>query len=250
MDSLSLALRQYPGAGRFSEKISLTSDFNLQKSLVQTATADFSLQFRHHGLTLGTKAGITYASLVYNTLSRIEKMKVEAELVATFSASVSKAFSLDADSTWEWVLGGGYDNYGGEFKTWDGYTSLEKTWRDFAWLAQASTYQQHQSQTSTVKCKLGTAKTCSQTMDSTAVVGLGLSLFGEWDHEVHLLSVKTSLDWQFTAGSSRYRTVGVGYIYSPLLWLNLGLSALREKALDAEKGGSYWLLGSTVSLRF
>ncbi len=251
MDSLSLTFRQYPGAGRISEKVSVSTDFSFQRSTLQTGIANFSLQFREQGLTLQAVAGATYASLVFNTLSRTEKTKGQAELVSTFAASVSKAFALDVDSTWEWTLGGGYDNYGGEFKTWDGFTSLGKTWKEFDWLAEASGYQQHQSQTRTIKCKLGSGKLCSQTQDSSAVEGFSLAVFGEWDHKAHFLSVKASLDWQMTTSvQSRYRTIGVGYIYSPLYWLNLGVSAIREKALDATTGSSYWLLGSTVSLKF
>ncbi len=251
LDSMSLALRQYPGSGRISEKISVATDFSFQRSELQTGNANFSLQFREQGLSLQAQVGVTYASLIYNTVSRTEKNKGQAELVSTFAASVSKAFALDVDSTWEWTLGGGYDNYGGEFKTWDGFTSLGKTWKEFDWLAEASGYQQHQSQTRTIKCKLGSGKLCAQTQDSSAVEGFSIAVFGEWDHEAHYLSVKASLDWQMTTSvQSRYRTIGVGYIYSPLIWLNLGVSAVREKALDETTGSSYWLFGSTVSLKF
>ncbi len=251
MDSMSLALRQYPGSGRISEKISVATDFSFQRSELQTGNANFSLQFREQGLSLQAQVGATYASLVYNSVSRTEKTRGQAELVSTFAASVSKAFALDVDSTWEWTLGGGYDNYGGQFKTWDGFTSLGKTWKEFDWLAEVSGYQQHQSQRRTIKCKLGSGKLCSQTQDSSAVEGFSLAVFGEWDHGAHFLSVKASLDWQMTTSvQSKYRTIGVGYIYSPLNWLNLGISAIREKALDETTGSSYWLFGSTVSLKF
>ena len=261
-DSLKLSVRQYPSKGRIKEDLSLATNTNLDKDKLQTGDADLSLQFRGGGYTLGSEAGLTYTSILYNKLNRVEITKSKASLDLHYGVNLGKSFTLDADSLWEWSLGGGYDDYGGQFKTGSGYTSLDFSWTDFEVLAEASGYQQNQSSGSrSTDCKRKSGRLCLDGSGTSgpkagaalgsdiSVKGLGISMEGEWDHGDHLLAVKTGMDWQLESVSARIISMGSGYTYSPFAWLGLGVYVQWEKDLDATTRAIFRVVGVSLSLK-
>ncbi|GEM_PF-3507021 len=245
-DSLSLSLRQRPGAGRLTESASLEANTNLQKQTLQSGEADLDLHYRLAGFSVGGGAGLSYASVVFDKLSRTEKVNSGASTDLLMSADATQRIALDADSAWEWRIRCGYDAVGTSFKTLSASTGLRRTLGEFEIAAQASGYGQQQTG-SVSTCAGKGGKNCADSTETATVHGMGVSLVGEWDNGNHLVSAQAGMDWLWAATPQRILTVGLGYAYSPWSWLDIGAFVLREKDFDAAANAKFWEAGTGIS---
>jgi hypothetical protein len=261
-DSLKISLRQYLGEGRIKEDFSILTNSNVAKQNLQADETGLTLQYRQNGFTLGSEFGMTYSSILYNKLSRSENVKASVTADFLYGLSIAKSFALDPDSSWEWTLGGGYNDYAGQFKTSNAYTSIDFIWQDFEILTEASGYRQiEKTSQGTNTCKKKSGRLCTDGSGLTgsspveaagatvSVNGLGISMEGDWDNEAYLVSIKTGLDLQLGSAPTRIVSVGFGYAYSPFAWLALGFNVHREKNLDVSSLAVFQIAGASFSIK-
>ncbi|MDB5048107.1 MAG: hypothetical protein JWO30_1178 [Fibrobacteres bacterium] len=248
-DSLSLSLRQRPGGGRLTENAAVASNTNMRKNKLQSGDASFSLRYKLGGFSMGAETGIAYTSILYNKLTRTEKVKAEASTDFRYGADLSQRLALDADSTWEVRAAAGYDDLGETFRTWSGSCGLTKSIGDFEFGAAGSGYRQRQDQSPSV-CAGKTGKACADSSRQITVGGAGLAFQADWDNGSHLVSLRSAMDWQFASALDRVLTLGASYAYSPWSWLDLGVYAQQEKDFDATSNAKFWVAGAGLSVGF
>ena len=258
-DSLSLSLREFTSMGKFSQNLNVSTNTGFQKGKLQDAATDFSLRYKYSGFALSGIAGFTYSSLVYNPYSRKEKSNLQSVLYSHFALTGSKKFSLDADSTWALNFSAGYDDLGGEFRTLDASTYLDKTLGDFDFTGFFSGYQQKQKVTTPI-CgnKILSKKNCIDSISESSNFGFGSSFDIGWDLDPHTISTSVGLDWASAQDSvdvnatvlNRTISFGLGYDYSLWSWCDLGFFYSREILLDGAAKSKTTLIGVSFSVYF
>jgi len=252
-DSLSVTARQNGAGGRLSEDFSASTNEGLvssaQPGSLQDWDAGLALKYKRAGSAVGAEGGVTYAAILYNKLTRKVKQKTKAEATTRYGLSASQAFSLDADSTWEADLAVGFDELTGTFRTLDFSTGLTKTLGDFELNGLVTGFHQDQN-LSTVVCTGKGSKSCSDSTSQSSSRGFGISADGGWDNDTHAITIKTGMDWQFAADVERTVLMGLGYIYSPAQWIDIGADVQRENNLDVKKNAKVWLAAVSVRLTF
>lgn len=248
-DTLRLSLRQFPDAGRFTENLTAVSDVNVPKRDIQTTEALAGLRYRRGGLSLGGEAGYAYALIVYNRVTRKVKQKTAASADFQGNADISQTFTLDADSTWEWRTGGGYEDISGSFRTWSGSTTVTKTLGDFEFALEASGYDQSQIQ-SVRHCtgKNGSGNACTDSDSTSKVQGIASEADANWYPGDHAVSLSAGLEFPSQPAPARILTLGAGYAYSFYEWLDAGVHAQWERETGGTAPYKFWLVGMGLSV--
>jgi hypothetical protein len=248
-DTLLLSLRQFPGAGRFTENLTAVSDVSVPKRDIQATEALAGLRYRRGGFSLGGEAGYAYTLYVSNRVNRAVKQKAAASADFQGNADISQTLVFDADSTWEWRTGGGYEDIAGAFRTWTGNTTVTKTLGDFEFALEASGYDQSETQ-SIRHCtgKNGNGKACTDSDSTSKVQGIASEADADWYPGDHAVSLSARLEFPSQPASARILTLGAGYSYSFFKWLDAGVHAQWERESGGTAPYKFWLVGIGTSV--
>ena len=248
-DTLRLSLRQFPDGGRITENLTGVSDVSVPGRKIQNADALAGLRYGLGGFSVGGEAGYAYAQFVYNRVTRTVKQKTAASADFQGDADLSQTFTLDADSTWEWRTGAGYEDIGGSFRTWSGNTTITKSLDDFEFALEVSGYDQ--SQTQKVRhctSKNGSGKACTDSDSTSKVQGVASEADANWFSGDHTVSLSAGLEFPSQPASARILSLGASYSYSFFKWLDAGVHAQWERESGGSASYKLWLVGTELSI--
>jgi len=252
-DSVSASIRQFHDGSRFTETAEADANTVLGKGSLQGAEGSLALQYRLGGFTASAGLGGEYSTILFNTITRAQKVKTTPSFDRHFTADAYQHLIFDADSTWDLKLDAGYDDLGGIFKTTDASAKLDKTLGDFDLYASAGGFFEKADNTSTDCVGKGKGKTCTDSTIQTSLAGYDISGEADWDLDPHEMEAKVGLDWQHGTRWDRIVSIGAGYAYSATKWLDLGASVYREVDLDYVKvagvkgSARFWLVGVSLA---
>ncbi len=249
LDSLSLTGKQSEDANIFLETLDAAADAKPASDRIQEGEGGLTCKYKRNGFTASLNAGLDYTTALYEKRSRSAKVKSKATLYELFGGELKQKIILDADSNWEWTSSTGYDDEGGQYRTWNFSSGLADDLGDFDVSAEVDGFRESATQDA-APCNSKSGKGCSTQSETSIIKGIGLAAGADWNPDAHLLAVQVKLDWQSSQSVERILTLGAGYTYSPWNWLDIGAGFTHEAYLNVKKNPAYWQASSVLDCHF